>query len=121
MSTSVLFDVPGPRTRRRHRLYSAVFAVVFLAVTTFVVWKLWQEGNFERELFEDLSQENVWRAIGQGVAAPQALAKPGEAAGLCAPTGQLSLVGALEERGVIDITQAAHEGRPGDLVVDVVG
>lgn len=69
MSTSVLFDVPGPRTRRRHQLYSAVFAVVFLAVTAFVVWKLWQEGNFEPELFEDLSQENVWRAIGQGVQA----------------------------------------------------
>jgi len=69
MSASVLFDAPGPRTRARHRTYSVVFAVVMVAVLAWVFLKLKAAGQFEPEIFEDLSQENVWRAIGDGVVA----------------------------------------------------
>lgn len=69
MSTSVLFDSPGPRTRQRHRLYSVLFTVVFVAVVGLVVWKLAEEGNFEAQLWEDLFAENVWSAILDGIQA----------------------------------------------------
>jgi glutamate transport system permease protein len=69
MSASVLFDSPGPRTRRRHRLYSVLFTVAFVAVVALVVWKLAEEGNFEAELWEDLFAENVWSAIMSGIQA----------------------------------------------------
>jgi glutamate transport system permease protein len=67
MSTSVLFDEPGPLTRRRHKLYSLVFALVSAGVLAWVVYKLNAAGQFDPEIYQDLSQPNVWNAIGDGV------------------------------------------------------
>lgn len=67
MSTSVLFDEPGPQTRRRHRLYSIAFAVVTAGVLAWVVYKLNAAGQFDPQIYQDLSQPNVWNAIGDGV------------------------------------------------------
>jgi len=69
MAASVLFDEPGPVTRRRHQLYGVVLAVLLIAVLWWVYLKLKAGGELEPEVFEDLSQENVWRAIGEGVVA----------------------------------------------------
>jgi glutamate transport system permease protein len=69
MSASVLFDAPGPRTRARHRLYSVVVAVVLAAILVWLVVKLNAAGQLEPEIFEDLSQDNVLRAIGDGILA----------------------------------------------------
>ena len=67
MSTSILFDEPGPKTRARHRLYSILFAVGALAVLAWVVWKLNESGQFDPQIYEDLSQPNIWEAIATGV------------------------------------------------------
>ena len=67
MSTSVLFDEPGPQTRRRHRLYSVLFAIVTAAVLAWVIYKLNVSGQFDPQIYQDLSQPNVWNAIGDGV------------------------------------------------------
>ena len=67
MSTSILFDEPGPQTRRRHRLYSVLFAVVTAGVLAWVVYKLNASGQFDSQIYQDLSQPNVWNAIGDGV------------------------------------------------------
>ena len=69
MSTSVLFDAPGPKTRARHRLYSVLFAVGFAALLAWVTLKLNASGQFEPEIYQELSQPNVWDAIGTGVLA----------------------------------------------------
>lgn len=66
MSSSVLFDAPGPRTLVRHRAYSVVAAVTFLGVAALVIWKLYVEGNFEASIWEKLFASNVWEAIGEG-------------------------------------------------------
>jgi glutamate transport system permease protein len=68
MST-VLFDTPGPRAAARHRLYTWIAATVFLGLLALVLWKLSREGEFEAELWEDLSRPNIWRAIGDGLVA----------------------------------------------------
>ena len=52
MSTSVLFDAPGPRTRARHRLYAALTVAGLLALLGLVVWWLSRKGQLEYELWE---------------------------------------------------------------------
>ncbi|MEH3033868.1 MAG: amino acid ABC transporter permease [Aeromicrobium erythreum] len=45
MSTSVLFDAPGPRARRRHRLLGVVTLVLALAVLALAVLRLQDRGQ----------------------------------------------------------------------------
>ncbi|HET8717060.1 MAG TPA: amino acid ABC transporter permease [Nocardioidaceae bacterium] len=68
MST-VLFDSPGPRARARHNVLTVVAVVIALAILGWVIWKLWQEGEFSADLWEDLAQPNIWNAYGLGLAA----------------------------------------------------
>ena len=63
----VLFDVPGPRAAARHRIYTWIAAVVLTAILALVLWKLYDEGEFDPEIFEAMTQPNIWRAIGQGL------------------------------------------------------
>jgi glutamate transport system permease protein len=63
----VLFDVPGPRAAARHRIFTWISAIVLAAILALVLWKLWVEGEFEPEIFEAMTQPNIWRAIGQGL------------------------------------------------------
>lgn len=63
----VLFDVPGPRAAARHRIYTWISALVLTAILGLILWKLWVEGEFEPEIFEAMTQPNIWRAIGQGL------------------------------------------------------
>jgi glutamate transport system permease protein len=55
MSQSVLFDAPGPRTVRRHRLYTVLTLVALAAVVAFAVYRLNREGQFEGEKWEVFS------------------------------------------------------------------
>ncbi|MFH7324019.1 amino acid ABC transporter permease [Aeromicrobium sp. JJY06] len=51
MST-LLFDVPGPRARRRHQILSVVTVVVVAAFLGLVVWRFASTGQFDYELWE---------------------------------------------------------------------
>jgi glutamate transport system permease protein len=75
--SDVLFDVPGPKARARHNILTAVATVVLVGLTGLMVWKLWQEGEFEAELWEDLAQPNIWEAIGDGIVATLSAAASG--------------------------------------------
>ncbi len=99
MSASVLFDAPGPRTRARHRVYSVIFLVLLAAVLVWVFFKLKAAGQFEPEIFEDLSQENVWRAIRDGVLATLKAAALGIV--FAVVFGFLLAVGRLSDHAVI--------------------
>ncbi|WP_181312523.1 amino acid ABC transporter permease [Nocardioides campestrisoli] len=52
MSASILFDAPGPKTVARHRLYSVVSVVALVALVAFAVWRLYDRGQLEYELWE---------------------------------------------------------------------
>lgn len=69
MSTSVLFDAPGPRARMRHRVYTAITAVALVAALAWVVWKLNDAGQFESRIFERLFANNVYNALLDGLKA----------------------------------------------------
>ncbi|GEP33926.1 amino acid ABC transporter permease [Nocardioides szechwanensis] len=52
MSTSILFDAPGPKTVARHRLYSVIGLVFVLGVAAFFVWRLADSDQFEYRKWE---------------------------------------------------------------------
>ena len=52
MSSSVLFDTPGPRTKARHRLYAVIGSVALAAFIGLLVWRMWDTGQFAYELWE---------------------------------------------------------------------
>lgn len=52
MSAGVLFDAPGPRTVRRHRLYTVLAAVGVLGVAAWVLWSLYDDGQFAYDKWE---------------------------------------------------------------------
>ncbi|WP_028653693.1 amino acid ABC transporter permease [Nocardioides halotolerans] len=63
MRTSVLFDAPGPRTVRRHRLYSLVALVALLGVLAFVVKRFYDAGQFEGDKWEVFVTPDYVRVI----------------------------------------------------------
>ncbi len=52
MSTSVLFDAPGPKTVVRHRLYSLLATIALLLVLAWAAMKFHEGGQFEFEKWE---------------------------------------------------------------------
>lgn len=63
MTTSVLFDAPGPRTVRRHRLYSLVALVGVLGVLAFVIQRFYDAGHFEGDKWEVFVTPDYVRVI----------------------------------------------------------
>ncbi|WP_232677436.1 amino acid ABC transporter permease [Nocardioides sp. R-C-SC26] len=53
--SNVLFDAPGPRTARRHRLYSVLATIATVGVIAYAVWKLADAGQFAGEKWEVFS------------------------------------------------------------------
>jgi glutamate transport system permease protein len=50
--SSVLFDNPGPVSRRRYRLYSVLGTVLLVVVLGAVVWRMYVTGQFAYSLWE---------------------------------------------------------------------
>jgi glutamate transport system permease protein len=61
MSTqSVLFDAPGPRTRRRILVGNVIGAVVVLAGLVFVIYQLHAHGQLAGELWAPMVEARTW-------------------------------------------------------------
>jgi len=66
---TVLYDAPGPRGRRRNRLLTVVFAVVFAAIAAWVVWALGQKGQWAAQKWKPFLRADIWtRHIIPGIA-----------------------------------------------------
>jgi len=65
MSTSVLFDAPGPKTKARHRIYTMVSLLGVAVFCAFAVWRLSDEGEFAYELWEPFLTPKYIGAIGE--------------------------------------------------------
>jgi glutamate transport system permease protein len=57
--SSVLFDIPGPKARLRHRALAVVGAVAVIALVAFVIYRFADEGQFDPELWSWIQYENV--------------------------------------------------------------
>ena len=63
MSNSVLFDAPGPTTRARHRTYTVVASVALLVLAAYIVWRLYDTGQFEPDKWEPFVTPAYVRAL----------------------------------------------------------
>jgi glutamate transport system permease protein len=52
MSQSVLFDAPGPRTIRRHRIYTVLTVAAIVAAIAFAAYRFNETGQFEADKWE---------------------------------------------------------------------
>jgi len=68
MASSVLFDAPGPKTRARHRLYAVISMIVLTAIAAAVVWRLWDAGQFDPDLWEPFVTPYIVVALLGGLA-----------------------------------------------------
>ncbi|ARF59773.1 amino acid ABC transporter permease [Streptomyces gilvosporeus] len=64
---SVLYDVPGPKTRARNRLYSVIGGIAVLAVLAFIGLRLFQTGQFEPAKWNIFNYAGVRTSIRDGV------------------------------------------------------
>lgn len=64
MSSSVLYDVPGPRAIARNRVLGVVTVLVVVAVAGFILWRLYDTGQFTAEKWYAFTFTNVWVQFG---------------------------------------------------------
>ena len=67
MTTSVLFDVPGPRSRRRYRIYGAIAVAVFAALFAWVIMRLADTGQFNAQKWKIFTYEQVRSSLFDGL------------------------------------------------------
>jgi glutamate transport system permease protein len=93
--SSVLFDVPGPRSRRRHRIGGVVSGAVLLVLAGLVVLKLYREGVFALDQWEVFVTPVYMLAILEGTL--QTLLVGATAILLAVPFGALFGIGRLSD------------------------
>ncbi len=64
-----LFDVPGPRAKSRHLLYTVIAIIVAAGVAAWALWKLYGEGEFDSRVLSEMTQSNIARAYWKGLLA----------------------------------------------------
>ena len=63
MANSVLFDTPGPIARARHRTYTVIASVLLAGALGYVVYRLYDAGQFAYALWEPFVTPRYFQAI----------------------------------------------------------
>ncbi|MDF3292318.1 amino acid ABC transporter permease [Streptomyces silvisoli] len=95
MSAGALFDAPGPRTRRRRRIYALASTAAILALAALVALRLCGNGQFAAAVWDPVRDRGLQQRVGDGALAilrAFALAAAGSLA-----LGALLAVGRLSE------------------------
>jgi glutamate transport system permease protein len=64
---TALYDVPGPRTRRRHRLYGGASSVVIVALATWILYLLVDTEQFTYTKWMPFAYEGIQRLLLRGL------------------------------------------------------
>ncbi|MCX6407684.1 MAG: amino acid ABC transporter permease [Propionibacteriales bacterium] len=65
--TAVLFDVPGPRARRRHRIIAVLTMLALLGIAAIIIWKLAAEDQFTAAQWEPFVTPALMRLLLEGL------------------------------------------------------
>lgn len=65
--SSVLFDVPGPKARIRHRAYAVVGVLAILGLLTFIFFRFYDTGQFTARKWEWLQYQQVQTDLANAV------------------------------------------------------
>lgn len=68
MSLTVLYDVPGPRSRARHRIYGLVGTLLIAAVLGFIGLKLWEAEQITPDTWTFLAEPDIMLQLLEGLA-----------------------------------------------------
>lgn len=67
MSSSVLYDTPGPKARVRNRVYTVVGSLAVIGLVVFMVYRLHAKGQLEPEVWNIFNNASVRTNIRDGV------------------------------------------------------
>ncbi|MEK0100454.1 amino acid ABC transporter permease [Streptomyces sp. A475] len=67
MSSSVLYDAPGPKARVRNRLYTVVGSLAVLGLLAFTLYRMSAKGQLEPEVWNIFNNAGVRTSIRDGV------------------------------------------------------
>jgi len=59
---NVLFDLPGPRARARHKLFNLVGLTLLAGLGVYIVWMLHRAGQFDPVLWEPMIRWSSWKS-----------------------------------------------------------
>jgi glutamate transport system permease protein len=93
---TVLYDVPGPKARRRTAIIGTIGTAVVVAIAVAVVLRLQSQGQFESAKWEPFKDQDILEALGKGVLAT--LKAAGLAIALALVLGAVLAVGRLSGR-----------------------
>jgi glutamate transport system permease protein len=68
MSLTVLYDVPGPRSRARHRIYGLVGTLLIAAALGFIGLKLWEAEQITPDTWTFLAEPDIMLQLLEGLA-----------------------------------------------------
>jgi glutamate transport system permease protein len=74
MTTPVLYDVPGPRAKARHAIYSVVGGLVVLALIGYIVKRLWDAEQITPDTWTFLEDPNIVEDLLEGLVVTLSLA-----------------------------------------------
>ncbi|ARF58216.1 amino acid ABC transporter permease [Streptomyces gilvosporeus] len=67
MTTTALYDIPGPRTRARHRLYGLIGAVAICALIAWIVSLLFATGQFTAAKWAPFTYKGIQELLLRGL------------------------------------------------------
>lgn len=67
MSSSALYDIPGPKALARHRMYAWITTAVLAALVGFVIYKLVDTGQFSAVKWRPFEYEGIQRLLLTGL------------------------------------------------------
>jgi glutamate transport system permease protein len=67
--SATLYDIPGPRARRRQQLWGVLGSLLVLGLVALVVWRLASKGQFEGELWAPFTDPAYIEALARGLGA----------------------------------------------------
>lgn len=74
MSASALYDVPGPRAKLRHALYSVLGGLGVFALLSYFFWRLWDAEQITSEKWEFLENADIVEDLAEGLRVTLSLA-----------------------------------------------
>ncbi|OEU85979.1 amino acid ABC transporter permease [Streptomyces abyssalis] len=67
MSSSVLFDSPGPKARARNRIYAVAGSAALLGLIAFIVYRLAAKGHLDGAMWDIFNYAGVRNSIAKGL------------------------------------------------------
>ena len=96
---TVLYDLPGPRARRRNQVIGVLTVIGIIALVAFIIYRFWQTGQFEARKWEQFKFAAVQRELAHGLLAT--LKAAGIAAVLALLFGAVFAAARLSDRWIL--------------------